>query len=84
MLPGDITFPGTEFSDRFQGTFTSVLRIGCHPPIRSNHMVHRLSDDLGHRSKTHPGDSLNLFCLFFRKLYLRSDHVPPLITFITS
>ena len=74
MLPGDVTFPGAEFSDGIQGSPALVLRIGCHTGTRSNDMIHRLSDDLGGGNKARPGDSLNLFCLFFRKLYLCSDH----------
>lgn len=74
MFPGDVTFPGTEFSDGVQGSPALVLRIGCHTRTRSNDIVHSLSDDLGDGSKARPGDSLNLFCLFFRKLYLCSDH----------
>ena len=60
MFPGDITFPGTEFSDGIQGSLTLVLRIGCHTRTRSNDMIHRLPDDLGCGNETRPGDSLNL------------------------
>ena len=74
MFPGDVTFPGTEFSDGTQGSPALVLRIGCHTRTRSDDIIHRFSDDLGGGNKARPGDSLNLFCLFFRKLYLCSDH----------
>jgi hypothetical protein len=77
MFPGDVTFPGAEFSDGIQGPPALVLRIGCHTRTRSNDIIHRLPDDLGCGNETRPGDSLNLFCLFFRKLYLCSDHAAP-------
>ena len=77
MFLGDVTFPGAEFSDGIQGPPALVLRIGCHTRTRSNDIVHRLPDDLGCGNETRPGDSLNLFCLFFGKLYLCSDHAAP-------
>ena len=77
MFPGDVTFPGAEFSDGIQGPPALVLRIGCHTRTRSNDNVYCLSNDLGGGNKARPGDSLNLFCLFFRKLYLCSDHAAP-------
>ena len=74
MFLGDVTFPGAEFSDGIQGPPVLVLRIGCHTRTRSNDIIHRLPDDLGYGNEARPGDSLNLFCLFFRKLYLGPDH----------
>ena len=77
MFPGDVTFPGAEFSNGIQGPPALVLHTGCHTRTRSNDIVHRLPDDLGCGNETRPGDSLNLFCLFFGKLYLCSDHAAP-------
>jgi hypothetical protein len=74
MFPGDVTFPGTEFSDGIQGPPASVLRAGGHTRTRSDDIVHGLPDDLGDGHMACPGDSLNLFCLLLGKLYLGSDH----------
>ena len=74
MFLRNVAFPGTEFSNGIQGSPALILRIGCHTRTRSDDIIHRFSDDLGGGNKARPGDSLNLFCLFFRKLYLCSDH----------
>jgi len=74
MFPGDVTFPGTEFSDGIQGPPASVLRAGGHTRTRPDDIVHGFPDDLGDGHMACPGDSLNLFCLLLSKLYLGSDH----------